>query len=461
MRIHSFLTLSFLLLGTGSFCLGSPFLSAPPASEEQRVPLELPGEAPVRGNTLRCRIYFRLNSSELELSYRNNGARLDSLLQDICSLKEKAVLRRVFLHSSASPDGSSALNSDLSRKRGTSLHTHLQEQLALPDSVFALSSFGANWERLEELVSVSDAPYRTEVLRILRETPEWVIREGKVVDSRKRQLMRLHGGRTWRDMLERFFPELRNSSVMECEFEPIVRNLHPAGAQQDTRPADTVILRDTLILRDTVETEVVRYDTVQAPVPDSDSLRPFFMALKTNLLYDAALVPNLGLEFYLGKGWAVGGSWMYGWWSRDSRHRYWRIYGGEIDLRKYFGRRAAEKPLTGHHIGLYGLMVTYDFETGGRGIMGGHPGGTIWDKANYGGGLEYGYALPVGKRLNLDFGIGLGYLGGTYYEYIPSEGRYAWQATKKRNWFGPTKAEVSLVWLLGRGNCNAKKGGKK
>ena len=88
--------------------------------------------------------------------------------------------------------------------------------------------------------------------------------------------------------------------------------------------------------------------------------------------------------------------------------------------------------------------------------MGGKPGGTIYDKSNFGAGIEYGYSKPVARRLNLDFSIGVGYLGGTYYEYVPKGNCYVWQATKKRNWFGPTKAEISLVWLIGHGNVNNK-----
>ena len=38
---------------------------------------------------------------------------------------------------------------------------------------------------------------------------------------------------------------------------------------------------------------------------------------------------------------------------------------------------------------------------------------------------------------------------------------YVWQATKERHWFGPTKAEISLVWLIGRGNFNKGKGGRR
>lgn len=83
------------------------------------------------------------------------------------------------------------------------------------------------------------------------------------------------------------------------------------------------------------------------------------------------------------------------------------------------------------------------------------------NKFNYGGGVEYGYSLAVGSRLNFDFTIGAGYIGGSYYEYIPIDGHYVWQATRRRHWIGPTKAEVSVVWLIGRGNRNAGKGGRR
>lgn len=97
--------------------------------------------------------------------------------------------------------------------------------------------------------------------------------------------------------------------------------------------------------------------------------------------------------------------------------------------------------------------VTYDFELGGKGYLG--------DKWSYGGGVAYGYSLPVGHRFNVDFTLGIGYLGGSYKEYIPLDGHYVWQTTKKRRWFGPTKAGISLVWLIGRGNYNEKKGGRQ
>ena len=66
----------------------------------------------------------------------------------------------------------------------------------------------------------------------------------------------------------------------------------------------------------------------------------------------------------------------------------------------------------------------------------------------------------MGRRINLDFAIGIGYIDGTYHEYLPIDGCYVWQCTKQRRWFGPTKAEVSLVWRIGRGT-DFRKGGKR
>lgn len=152
---------------------------------------------------------------------------------------------------------------------------------------------------------------------------------------------------------------------------------------------------------------------------------------------------------------------MYGWWKSDKVHWYWHTYGGDLTLRKWFGKAAKRKPLTGHHIGVNGQIFTYDFEIGGTGYLGGKPGGTLWDKMNYSAALEYGYSVPIARRLNLDFSIDLGYSEGTYHEYDPIDDCYVWQSTRQRHWFGPTKAEVSLVWLIGRGNYNSNKGGRR
>ena len=194
-----------------------------------------------------------------------------------------------------------------------------------------------------------------------------------------------------------------------------------------------------------VVTDTINVESVSSV---SESKKTYVMALKTNALYTLLAVPNVGAEIHLGKRWTVSANWMYAWWHIDSKHYYWRTYGGDVAIRKYFGKSSKNRSFGGHHLGLYGQMLTYDVEWGDRGYQS--------DKWTYGGGLEYGYSFGIGKRLNLDLTLGVGYLMGQYMEYDPIDDCYVWQFTKKQNWIGPTKAEVSLVWLLWK-----KKGGKK
>lgn len=167
---------------------------------------------------------------------------------------------------------------------------------------------------------------------------------------------------------------------------------------------------------------------------------PSYISLSTNLLYVAAAIPNIGVEFDLGGHWSIGGNWMYAWWKSDAKYRYWRVYGGDVHLQHWFAPKRKSRLFTGHHLGVYGQIVTYDFEWGGRGYLG--------DRWSYGGGVEYGHSWRVGKRLNIDASLWLGYIGGEYKEYIPQDTHYLWQETKQRNYWGPTQLQISLVWLL-------------
>ena len=97
--------------------------------------------------------------------------------------------------------------------------------------------------------------------------------------------------------------------------------------------------------------------------------------------------------------------------------------------------------MCGHHVGVYGQMLTYDIEWGGTGYLG--------DRWSWAAGLSYGYSLPVGKRLNIDFTLGVGYLQSDYMKYTPQDNCYVWDSTHGRRWCGPTKMEVSLVWCIG------------
>lgn len=398
-------------------------------------------------DSLRTTIYFRPGYSLLELSYRDNAANMKALTQGIQTIKGNPCvqLQHIRILSAASPEGNSALNKRVAKRRGERLRDYLKETLVLPDSIFTVSSAGEDWQGLASLIAKEKTPWRNKALQIIRHTPEWVTRNGKVVDGRKRQLQNLDGGKAWKYMLDNHFYTLRTGAVVVCEVKTLAAESTPSAAEASLEQAHPGAHAEA-------SSEQARLEPAsQQSAPQSPPVASYF-ALKSNLLYDALLVPNLSLEASIGSGWTLGAGGMLAWWSKDAKHRYWRIYGGDLEIRKYFGTLAKSKPLQGHHLGIYGDFLTYDFEFGAKGYQ---------SKATYAAGIKYGYSQPIANRLNLDFALGIGYLHSNYKTYVPRDGCYVYQETKKRKWLGPTQAEISLVWLLGKGNTNKKKGGKK
>ena len=409
-------------------------------------------------DSLRTTIYFRPGYSLLELSYRDNAANMKALTQGIQTIKGNPCvqLQHIRILSAASPEGNSALNKRVAKRRGERLRDYLKETLVLLDSIFTVSSAGEDWQGLAALIAKEKTPWRNKALQIIRHTPEWVTRNGKVVDGRKRQLQNLDGGKAWKYMLDNHFYTLRTGAVVVCEVKTLAAESTPSAAEarlEQARPEPA-----------SQSPSSPPFPAIPSQVhPSSESQAPpaaSYFALKSNLLYDALLVPNLSLEASSGSGWTLAAGGMLAWWSKDAKHRYWRIYGGDLEIRKYFGTLSKSKPLQGHHLGIYGDFLTYDFEFGAKGYQ---------SKATYAAGIKYGYSHPIANRLNLDFALGIGYLHSNYKTYVPKDGCYVYQETKKRKWLGPTQAEISLVWLLGKGNTNSKgkgntnkkKGGKK
>ena len=404
-------------------------------------------------DSLRTTIYFRPGYSLLELSYRDNAANMKALTQGIQTIKGNPCvqLQHIRILSAASPEGNSALNKRVAKRRGERLRDYLKETLVLPDSIFTVSSAGEDWQGLAALIAKEKTPWRNKALQIIRHTPEWVTRNGKVVDGRKRQLQNLDGGKAWKYMLDNHFYTLRTGAVVVCEVKTLAAESTPSAAEASLEQARS---EQACLESASQSPSSPPFPAIPSQVHPESQAPPVasYFALKSNLLYDALLVPNLSLEASIGSGWTLGAGGMLAWWSKDAKHRYWRIYGGDLEIRKYFGTLSKSKPLQGHHLGIYGDFLTYDFEFGAKGYQ---------SKATYAAGIKYGYSHPIANRLNLDFALGIGYLHSNYKTYVPRDGCYVYQETKKRKWLGPTQAEISLVWLLGKGNTNNKKGGKK
>ena len=369
-------------------------------------------------NSEEVRIHFRQNRSEIDSTLFQNHKNIIRLTE---ILTDGSQIDSIVIKSWASPEGTLRRNIELSEERAATVRSFVVDNLPadsnLDSTLIRTYPMSENWVGLiSEVESRYHRHNREEVLALLKDQS---LRD----DVRKWKLRQIDNGFTWDYLCTLYMPFLRATSVIT-----IFRSLPKAEAKVPSQTT-TVSYSDDIV---------------------SGHTRKVYMAFRTNMLYDAALTPTIGVDFHLGRNWTLGANWSYAWWHKDSWSYYHRVYGGDINLRKYFGASARRRPLSGHHIGVYAQALTYDFEYGSTGYL---------SELSYGGGLEYGYSLPVSRTLNIDFSIGCGYLGGEYKVYDPIDDHYVWRETRQRHWYGPTKAEISLVWNIG--NKVFRKGGAK
>ena len=409
-------------------------------------------------------LHFRFDSAQIDSTFKNNSKDIQGILNLVT--RPDAKIDSIEIKGWSSPDGGLPRNITLSRERAESIKNFILanavDSSSLNSSRIKILPMKENWDGLLHMVEKRYKRLdREKVIKILKA-------KGIGEETRKWRLQQLDNGYTW-DFLRRIYmPDLRQATVVTLHYNVDIQvvadtQLQTEGSAGQLATSGQPTTADSLsqgtepqsgktttssTSSTSSDTSADGSTTADTPSPASKKTANFTMAVKTNMLYDLAMTPNIGIEFHLGKGWSIGANWAYAWWKNDNKAFYWRVYGGEIDVRKYFGKQAKERPLSGHHIGIYGQGLTYDFDLGKTGII---------SEFSYGAGVEYGYSLPVTKSLNIDFGVGFGYLGGEYKVYDPMDGCYVWKETRQRHWFGPTRAEISLVWLIG--SKTTRKGG--
>ena len=206
--------------------------------------------------------------------------------------------------------------------------------------------------------------------------------------------------------------------------------------------------RDTVIIRDTV------YLYLPQPAQETrvqpKEWRPV-VAIGTNLLFDAALTPNLELDFPFGLSrWSLLADWWTPWyrWHGSGKHdRAYQLLTGGGEVRYWFSRRSNNvRPalLKGHFVGIYGAGGLYDFEWD-------RPEHRGWQGEYFSMGLTYGYAFAFGRNWRLTLSLSGGYVGGPQrlYEGQFDDEHLIWQRSRMFSYIGPTKAKVSISYLVG------------
>lgn len=170
-------------------------------------------------------------------------------------------------------------------------------------------------------------------------------------------------------------------------------------------------------------------------------------AVKTNLLADAFVSPNLGVEIGLAPRWTLDVSGQFNAWtlSHDRRWKHWLL---QPEARYWLCDR-----FSGHFIGAH--------IHGGQYNIGGVDGkveflGTDFRKLEdtryqgwfVGAGVAYGYAWILGRHWNLEAEIGIGYSYTRYDRFRCIGCGKKIETDKPHHYVGPTKAAVNLVYVF-------------
>lgn len=171
------------------------------------------------------------------------------------------------------------------------------------------------------------------------------------------------------------------------------------------------------------------------------------VAVKTNLLYDALLNINAGVEVGLSPKWTLDVSGNFNDWnlSHDRKWKHWML---QPEARYWFCDRFGGHFLGVHaHGGQYNIgglkndlnFLGTDFSrlTDGR-----YQGWFI------GGGVGYGYAWILGKHWNLEAELGVGYIYTKYDRFNCAGCQKKTETDKDHHYIGVTKAALNLIYLF-------------
>lgn len=169
------------------------------------------------------------------------------------------------------------------------------------------------------------------------------------------------------------------------------------------------------------------------------------VAVKSNLLYDAALNVNAGIEIGLAPRWTLDLSGDYNGWTIDG-HK-WKHWLVQPEARYWFCDRFSR-----HFLGFHAIGSKYNVGHIKNNIKFlGNDFSKLTDNRyqgwGVGAGVAYGYAFILGQHWNLELEGGFGYVYTKYDEYeCAGCGRKI--GSGNHHYIGPTKAAVNLVYVF-------------
>ena len=257
-------------------------------------------------------IYFKVGKSNIDTSFRNNGATLKTFnhfLTEYTNPRFNFILNGITLQGSTSPEGKQHWNRILANRRADATAKYLKneysvnQQLVQKDNVtINTGAHHSAWPELRSTRVIVDYS------RVSKEKPLPQVEQ----------------------------PEPVKVESTVASRHKIAGTAIPATATTTAAATTTASASATTTATATATATPTTEIPAATDLPDTpEQQEKFRFAVKTNALYDILLTPNIGVEIPVTGNWTVAANWMYAWWKADPSSWYHRVYGGDIEIRRY------------------------------------------------------------------------------------------------------------------------------
>ncbi len=379
---------------------------------------------------------FRVNSTHIDTSYRNNAERVSHLTSFLEQVQTDSTIHivRISFCGAASPEGSYELNRMLAKGRMESIEKLVRSKIAIPDSIITYDDSYIPWEYLVSQISESEISHKREILSIIGGKSEIVdYHSGNSIDSRILKLQKLDGGKVWKEMHRRFFRPIRNAGAVFVTF----KQLPPPVGVPEPVFEEIEVSTDTL---EVVEQIPIIADTI--PVPFTEQWRRT-LSVKTNTLGLGLAIANASVEVDLCKHWSFNLPLYYSAWNYFTPTVKFRTLAIQPEIRYWFSEKnlCNDGWFTGAHFG----FAYYNIATDGEYRTQDHDG----TSPALGGGLAVGYRLPISrnKRWKMEFSIGAGAYS-LHHDKFRNYHNGLLVDTEKNTYIGIDQASVSFSYTF-------------
>lgn len=164
----------------------------------------IPPAEPVkqRSETHSAYLNFEVGKSVLLRDFKNNASELNNVNKIVNEVRNDKNLKftEFTITGYASPEGGYDYNMRLSENRAKAFAAYMKDKENMPASLLKVNWEGEDWIGLRKAIKESSLSDREKIMEVL---------EISDINKRKAQLKALNGGRTYRMLLDEYYPPLR------------------------------------------------------------------------------------------------------------------------------------------------------------------------------------------------------------------------------------------------------------